>query len=81
MRAVIKKWGNSAAVRLPAAIMESVHLELEQVLDVREEDGRIVIEPVRDEAPSLEELVAGITADNIPDEVDFGRPVGQEVDL
>jgi len=81
MKAVIKKWGNSAAVRLPASIMEAAHLELEQVLDVREENGCVVIEPIQEETVSLDDLVAAITPNNIHDEIDFGMPVGQEVDL
>lgn len=81
MKAVVKKWGNSAAVRIPAAIMEAAHLTLEQVLDVREEGGRLIIEPVEEESVSLEELVAGITADNRHDDIDFGKPVGQEMAL
>lgn len=42
-----KKWGNSAAVRIPAAIMAAAHVALDQAVEVREEQGRIVIEPVR----------------------------------
>ncbi|WP_420428560.1 AbrB/MazE/SpoVT family DNA-binding domain-containing protein [Kordiimonas sp.] len=81
MKAVVKKWGNSAAVRIPAALMEAAHLTLEQVLDVREEGGRLIIEPVEEETVSLEELVAGITDDNRHDDIDFGKPVGQEMAL
>lgn len=47
MRTTVKKWGNSAAVRIPASIMEATRLELDVVVDVREDKGRIVIEPVR----------------------------------
>ena len=45
MQLTVKKWGNSAAVRIPAAIMEAAHLKLDAAVDVREEDGRIIIEP------------------------------------
>lgn len=78
MRVLVKKWGNSASVRIPAAIMEAAHLELDAQVDVREEGGRIVIEPVRQSEYQLEELLAGITPENIHDEVDFGAPVGKE---
>ncbi len=81
MKATVKKWGNSAAVRIPAAIMEAAKLELEQTLDVREEGGRIIIEPTKDDNISLDDLVARITEDNLHDDVDFGNPVGGEVDL
>jgi antitoxin MazE len=47
MRVTVKKWGNSAAVRLPASVVQATQLELDEVVEVREDRGRIVIEPVR----------------------------------
>ena len=44
----IKKWGNSASVRIPSAIMQAARLDLDAAVDVREEDGRIVIDPIRE---------------------------------
>lgn len=75
---LVKKWGNSPAVRLPAAIMEAAHLALDQAVEVRAENGRVIIEPA---TPSyaLEDLLAGITAENRHAEQDFGAPQGQEL--
>jgi antitoxin MazE len=78
MRAVVKKWGNSASVRIPVAILQAAHLDLEEPVDVREESGRIVIEPVRRKEYDLTELVKGITRKNLHGEVAFGGPVGKE---
>ena len=36
MRVTVKKWGNSAAVRLPASVMQATQLELDDVVEVRE---------------------------------------------
>ena len=77
MHVIVKRWGNSASVRIPAAVMQSARLELDQTVDVREENGRIVIEPLRRQ-PDLAELLAGITPDNLHEEADFGPPVGKE---
>lgn len=78
MRVTVKKWGNSASVRIPAAIMAAARLELDASVDVREEDGRIVIEPVRAAEYDLDRLLAGVTADNLHSEADFGAAVGKE---
>ena len=78
MRAFVKKWGNSASVRIPAAIMEAANLRLDEAVDVREEGGRIVIEPVRSNEYDLAYLLAGITPDNLHAETSFGIPVGKE---
>jgi antitoxin MazE len=79
MKATVKKWGNSAAVRIPSSVMEATHLHLDEVVDVREEKGRIVIEPVRKKTYKLEDLLKGITSKNLHEEVDFGSPEGKEV--
>jgi len=78
MRAVVKKWGNSASVRIPASVMAAAGLHLDQTVDIREDNGRIVIEPVARQEYDLADLLAGITPENIHDEVDFGAPVGNE---
>lgn len=78
MQGVVKKWGNSAAVRIPAAVLEAAQVRLEQPVDVREEGGRIVIEPLRPTRYDIESLVAGITDENRHEPVDLGRPVGRE---
>lgn len=79
MRLQVKKWGNSASVRIPASIMAAARLQIDQTVDVREDNGRIVIEPVRKPVYTLEELLAGMDPDTFPDEVDFGPPVGKEI--
>ena len=79
MRTVVKKWGNSASVRIPAAVLQAAKLRLDDSVDVREESGRIVIEPVRRREYTLSELLKAITPENLHEEVAFGKPVGKEV--
>jgi len=75
---LVKKWGNSPAIRLPAAVMEAAQLRLEQAVDIRAENGRIVIEPAAP-AYKLDQLLAGITAQNRHTEQDLGLPQGGEL--
>jgi antitoxin MazE len=79
MKSTVKKWGNSAAVRIPASVMQATHLDLDEVVDVREQAGRIVIEPVRQKTYELGKLLKGITAKNRHKAVDFGAAKGKEV--
>ena len=78
MRVTVRKWGNSASVRIPSSVMTAAKVKLDQTVEVREERGRIIIEPVREPAYDLDTLVAGITDENRHGEVDFGRAVGKE---
>ena len=79
MKVMVKKWGNSASVRIPASLMEAARLRLDQAVDMREEEGRIVIEPIRETTFDLSALVAGMTSDNRHEAIEMGPPVGQEV--
>ena len=78
MEVRVKKWGNSAAVRIPSSIVEAAHLKLDQAVDVREEQGRIVIEPRRARVFALADLVRRITPANRHDVVDTGPAMGRE---
>ena len=79
MQAVIRKWGNSPALRLPSAALKEAGYALEQKVELVVSRGRIVIEPAQNVTYDLAKLVAGITNDNAQDEVSFGPPVGQEI--
>lgn len=78
MRVQIKKWGNSASVRIPASIMATAGLDVGQEVDVREDEGRVVIEPMR-RTYRLDALLAKMTSDTFHDQIDFGPAVGDEL--
>lgn len=78
MRVTVKKWGNSASIRIPAPVLRAAKVDIDDPVDVREENGRIVVEPLRPASYDLAELVAKITPDNLHEEIDFGSPVGKE---
>ena len=79
MKVLVKKWGNSAALRIPAAVMAAAKVSLDQPVEVKEEDGRIVITPIREPSYDLYTLVNGITKQNIHDAVETGPPMGREI--
>lgn len=79
MRAIVKKWGNSAAVRIPSGIMRAVGFNMDEVVDVLEQDGQIVIKPIRPDDVALTRLLDGITAENLHGGVDAGEAVGREL--
>lgn len=76
----IKKWGNSSAVRIPAQVLAAAGLSIEDAVTMREEGGKIVIEPIKKRKYDLKTLVDAITDENIHDPADFdlGPPVGNE---
>ena len=78
MEAVIRKWGNSPALRLPTNVLREAGYQLEQKVDLIVSRGRIVIQPCEKVEYDLDALISGINSSNVHDEVSFGSPVGPE---
>ncbi len=43
MEIKIKKWGNSLAIRIPFSIIQKLKLSVNDILDIKEEDNKIII--------------------------------------
>lgn len=78
MRTKVTRWGNSLAIRLPRSIADQTDFVEGKPVEIEVEDGRIVIRPAVPRY-SLDELLPGITADNLPDESFDDEPRGQEL--
>jgi antitoxin MazE len=77
MESAVRKWGNSAAIRIPAPELEASGLNFDQRVDVRGKNGKLTIEPIG-KRYDLAEYLARVTDENIHGEIDFGPPVGDE---
>ena len=68
MESQINKWGNSAAVRIPANMLASMGLTVNSPVTIEILDGKIVIEPVKESKKRLslpfseEALLQGLNA-------------------
>ena len=78
MKTRIQKWGNSLAVRIPRAFAAEAHLVDNTPVELSLVDGKLVVAPIASPSAALEELLAGVTDDNIHREVDTGPAVGNE---
>lgn len=79
MRTKIVKWGNSLGLRIPRSFAEEVRVSEGSTVDLGLENGRLVIRVIEAKPIALEELLAGVTAENLHGEVDSGGAVGGEV--
>ncbi len=64
MRVTLSRWGNSLGVRIPRSVAEDAGIGAGSLVDVRFEDGRLIATPVAD-AVTLDELLAGVTPENL----------------
>jgi antitoxin MazE len=79
VKARVQKWGNSLALRIPKAFAEEIGIDDNAVVDVSLADGKLLVVPVSEPSLTLDDLLAGITDDNLHHEVDTGTPQGNEV--
>ena len=79
MRATIRKWGNSAAVRIPASVLAAASIRLDQAVEIHEEGGSILIEPIKAKPYDLDALIDQMRPETFPEEIDFGPPQGREI--
>ena len=78
MKTRIQKWGNSLALRIPKSFASEVGLECNAPVEISLVDGNLVVKPDVQPAPSLDELLAQVTEDNMHREIDTGSAVGKE---
>ena len=76
MKTKIVKWGNSLGLRIPKSFAEEVQVAEGSTVDLSLEDGRLVIRVTSQLKYSLEELLGGMTENNLHSEVKSGKPVG-----
>lgn len=79
MRAMIKKWGNSAGIRIPASIIEKYNMAIDSEVEIIESKGKFVIKPINKKL-ELNHLIDGITTSNTHNEISFGSSVGNEIE-
>jgi len=79
MKTRIQKWGNSLALRIPKYIAEEAGLYKDGSVELTLLEGRMLVTPEPSEVPALEQLIAGMNAENLHYEVDSGKPAGNEV--
>ena len=79
MQTKIKKWGNSLALRIPKSFALNANLRQDELVDITIDKERIIITPIGEKEYSLDELLEGVSEDNLHGEFDTGVPVGKEI--
>lgn len=77
MKTRIQRWGDSLAFRIPSELAAASGLAENAVIEVALVGRKLVITPAS--YKSLDELLQGITPENIHEEWDTGPAVGGEV--
>jgi antitoxin MazE len=80
LTSTIRRWGNSAAVRIPRDILSQANLA--EGIDIEialTDNNEIILRAIR-KRPTIQELFSGYDGDYLQaDEIDWGKPQGDEV--
>jgi antitoxin MazE len=79
METRVMKWGNSLAIRIPRSVAAETGLEYGTPVDVRAEDGALVVRPVAPATVDLRALLKQVRRSNLHGETPTGRRRGREV--
>lgn len=61
MQTMLKKWGNSLAIRIPNHLVERLQISQDSILEIDEIDGKLIIQKPKD----LQILCNQITPNNL----------------
>jgi antitoxin MazE len=79
MRTLVQKWGNSLAVRIPKSLASEAGLREDSAVDLSILEGKLIIQLRSEEPLRLDDLLRGVTEENLHAEWDTGPTVGKEI--
>lgn len=74
----VQKWGNSLAVRIPKAFADEMKLAQNASINMMVKEGALVILPENETEWRIEDLLVGVTDNNIHGEWVTGPASGKE---
>lgn len=75
MQTVVQKWGNSLGIRIPNLYVKEFDLRNGSSVEITEEEGKLVIKPVR---LTLDYLLSQVSEENVHESIETGPSVGRE---
>jgi antitoxin MazE len=79
MKTRVQKWGNSLALRIPKSFATEAQLSEGTPVEISLVRGKLVVQALKPKAPTLDELLRGITDENRHAEWHTGLAAGKEI--
>ena len=75
---IVVKWGNSLGIRIPIQIAKQINLQEGMSITFTIVEGGLLIK-LDKKKYALDDLLAGMSLDNVHSEIDMEQPVGNEI--
>lgn len=79
MEARLQKWGNSIGIRIPSNILKSLNLHENDLLEILEQDDRIIISKSKNNKISLKKLFDNYKGANLAKDFEWDDARGREI--
>lgn len=79
MQVLLEQSEDRLILSIEKSLLNDSPIQPGSLVDVSLVDDKIVIEPARRSKYRIEDLMAGVTPENLPEKIDFGPPVGKEL--
>ena len=78
MTTKVQKSGNCLSINIPKALAQKASLQKGSRVSFDFKGGKILVIPEKKEE-TLEDMLKGLTPENMPEFIDFGPDVGREI--
>ena len=79
METRIQKWGNSSGIRIPSSILKSLNIKTNDILNIEQEEDKIIISIPKKRKISLEDKFKEYHGKNLAKEFSCDENVGREI--
>ena len=79
MEARVQKWGNSAGIRIPSSILKSLNIKTNDVLNIIQEDDKIIISIPKKKKISLSDRFKEYNEKNLAKDFSWDENIGREL--
>lgn len=79
MEVRIQKWGNSDGIRIPSSILKSLNIKTNDILNIEQEDDKIIISVPKKKKISLADKFKEYKGKNLAKEFSWDESVGKEI--
>ena len=78
METRIGKWGNSLALRIPRSVAVQTGITLNAAVELTPRGEQLVVSVLKRRDQELDDLLSGVSEENVHGETETGPPVGGE---
>ena len=79
MEARVQKWGNSAGIRIPSSILKSLNIKTNDILNIIQEDDKIIISIPKKKKISLSDRFNEYNGKNLAKDFSWDENIGREL--